>query len=409
MAKPEFKRFSALSDGKPNFCLAVYIPYVGKLVETNKQEAWIRYGDTRHKMSEEEKRDFRSTRQELSFEQEKAAYDIRKDFSLDIIEDFCSNFRARESANSTWTNEDILVDRKLAIREPNGLFPTNALVLLAGLDPSRTIPGCRVRIQRFDGVIEGSGSNYSPLKDRFVEGNVVKIIQTAEKEIETLIYDVTWLNNSGRFETTPEYPKWAWYEALVNACVHRSYSFSGTEITVKLFEDRLEIESPGGFVPPVNELNLYQTRASRNHHFMDAMRYLGYVRMAREGTRRIRETMTRSELPEPIFKQESMHGIAVRVTLYNNFLTRKRSSDREVALFFGVQTWEQLQEYEIQIAAYVYRNKIVNVSDAARITNRTWATSKKDLEKLLKRGILEYVAGAYPRDPSAHYKLKNTS
>jgi predicted HTH transcriptional regulator len=94
--------------------------------------------------------------------------------------------------------------------------------------------------------------------------------------------------------------EWAWFESLVNACVHRSYSFSGTEITIKVFPDRMEIESPGGFVPPVNEKTIGFTRSSRNHHLMDALRYLGYVRMAREGVRRIRESMSQSPEPTPI-------------------------------------------------------------------------------------------------------------
>lgn len=73
MARPEFKRFDVSVDGKPDFCVAVYVPYIGRLVETNKGEAWIRFGDNRHRMSEEEKQDFRSTRQELSYEQAPAA------------------------------------------------------------------------------------------------------------------------------------------------------------------------------------------------------------------------------------------------------------------------------------------------------------------------------------------------
>src|SRR5262249_565769 len=84
-------------------------------------------------------------------------------------------------------------------------------------------------------------------------GNIVKIIREASEVISDSIYDVTWLNKDGKFVTTPEYPQWAWFESLVNACVHRSYSFSGTEISIKLFPDRFEVESQGGFVPPVNE------------------------------------------------------------------------------------------------------------------------------------------------------------
>src|ERR1700730_575999 len=85
----------------------------------------------------------------------------------------------------------------------------------------------------------------------------------------------------------------------------------------------MEIESPGGFVPPVNEKTIYHTRSARNYHLMDALRYLGYVQMAREGTRRIRESMQEYGLPEPVFKQETLHGVMVRVTLMNNHETEQ--------------------------------------------------------------------------------------
>lgn len=41
LAKPEFKRFSVIVNDRPDFCLAIFIPYISKLVETNKEEAWI--------------------------------------------------------------------------------------------------------------------------------------------------------------------------------------------------------------------------------------------------------------------------------------------------------------------------------------------------------------------------------
>lgn len=404
-ARPEFRRIDANVDGKPDFCILIYVPYIGRLVETNKQEAWIRYGDTRHKMSDEEKQDFRSTRQELSFELMKAPYEFLNEFDGQTLKDFCDGFRTRER-RETWSDEEILRDRHLLMESEGKLYPTNALVLLAAKDPRKSIPGCRVRVQRFAGEVEGSGSDYSPLRDRFIEGNVVSVIRAAAQELDELVYDVTWLDRDGKFVTTPEYPRWAWFEALVNACVHRSYSFAGTEVTVKLFSNRLEVESPGGFVPPVNEKNLYHTRAARNHHFMDAMRYLGYVQMAREGTRRIKESMAGYSLPEPVFRQETLHGVVVRVTLYNDHITRKRASDRDVAHYFGVEVWRTLQEHEIALAAHAYRNKIINVSDASRITNRTWATSKKDLEKLVRKGVLEFRSGSYVRDAKTHYALK---
>ena len=407
-ARPEFKRVTVVVDGKSNFCLAIYIPYIGVLVETNKGEAWIRYGESRHRMSEQEKQDFRSTRQELSFEMTVAPYEYPKDFELKIIQDFCDAYREREG-QKTWSNEEVLIDRHLLRKDKDKLTPLNSLVLMASIDPRITIPGCRVRVQRFGTTTEGTGPGYSPLRDRYAEGNLVNVIQEASEIISDLVFDVTWLGAEGKFVTTPEYPYWAWYEALVNACVHRSYSFSGSEITVKLFPERMEIESPGGFIPPVNENTIYYTRAARNHHLMDALRYLGYVQMAREGTRRIRESMTAFELPDPIFKQEALHGVVVRVTLMNDHESRKRATDKDVALHFGVEMWKTLEDHEIRIAAYAFRNGSIQVSEAQRITGRTWATSKKDLEKLTRKGVLIFQAGRFSRDPKATYKIAKTT
>lgn len=165
----------------------------------------------------------------------------------------------------------------------------------------------------------------------------------------------------------PEYPLWAWFEALVNACVHRPYSFSGSEITVKFFADRLEIESPGGFVPPVNARNIYSHRASRNPFLMNGLRFLGYVRMTREGTRRMRQSMIDSNLPEPSFSQEAIHGVAVRVTLKSDHELRKRTTDRDVVEFCGVDLWKQLESHEISIVGYAYRNNKIQVTEAVSL------------------------------------------
>jgi ATP-dependent DNA helicase RecG len=91
----------------------------------------------------------------------------------------------------------------------------------------------------------------------------------------------------------------------------------------------------------------------------------------------------------------------------NDHESRKRSTDRDVAQFFGVDLWRSLQEHEIKIVAYAFRNKTIQVSEAQRLTGRTWATSKKDLEKLVRKEVLEFMAGEYARDPKAHYAIKN--
>lgn len=405
LARPEYKRIECSLPTGSDFVIAIFLPYAGRLVETNKNQAFIRYGDSIHEMSEEEKRDFRNATREPPFELEDAHISYPLGFNMQIIRKFCQNYREDEGLDHL-SDEEILELRNLGRREEKRFFPNKALAILAANNPRALIPGCRVRVQRFSGSREGEGDTYHPVFDRFIEGNIVGVIEECRTTVNTLVHDITWMNDEGKFITTKEYPVDAWFEALINACVHRSYSFSGAEVTVKLFEDRLEVESPGGFYPPVTEKNIYEVRAARNHHLMDALRSLGYVRMAREGTRRMRESMRRWSLPEPTFKQQSIHGVVVRVILKNNIELRKRETDRDFVSFFGDMLWLSLPEHERKIASFALRNTSINVSDAQRITGRTWKTSKKDLDRLVNKGVLLFIAGQYERDPQAHYTIK---
>jgi hypothetical protein len=101
------------------------------------------------------------------------------------------------------------------------------------------------------------------------------------------------LDKKMKFFPQPEYPKPAWYEAIVNACVHRSYGngMKTMPIFVKMFDDRLVIESPGAFPAFVTPENIYESHIPRNPWLMDALFYIGYVQCAHEGTRRIRDTL----------------------------------------------------------------------------------------------------------------------
>jgi len=361
-SSPEAKRIPVEVNGIADFVIAIFVPYRGLLVETNKGDAFIRRGDSKHKMSHEEKDDFRSTRHERSWESRPArVFQYPVDFDAGIIQEICDNFREREGKEE-WSNNEVLLDRHLLCKEGNDIIPLNCLVLIAAKDPRTQHAGCRIRVQRFEGVEEGSGSNFRPQKDFYIEGNIPAMLQKARQSVADLNHNVTWLNREGKFVTTSEYPRWAWFEAIVNALVHRSYSFSGSEITIKFFADRLEVESPGGFVPPVTAENVYYHRASRNPHLMDALRYLGYVQMTREGTKRMKESMEGVGLPAPQFTQETLHGVSVRVTLRNDHQTRKRATDRDVAEYCGIARWKQLQEHEVQLIGYAFNNGTIQVN-----------------------------------------------
>lgn len=212
----------------------------------------------------------------------------------------------------------------------------------------------------------------------------------------------------GKFFRAPEYPKVAWYEALVNACVHRCYSngLKNMVVFVKMFDNRLEIESPGPFLPHVTSENLYGTSHPRNPKLMHAMYFMKYVKMAAEGTRKMRDTMKEMQLPEPKFSQKEISYSRVRVTLTNNIRLRRLWVDADATAIVGAALIGTLTENEIRLVNFIAEHGKINVVEGVRLTGLSWETTKKALAKLASRGILEHVHRTdLERDPQAHFRL----
>lgn len=199
----------------------------------------------------------------------------------------------------------------------------------------------------------------------------------------------------------------------MNAVVHRSYGngLKTAMIFVKMFEDRLEIESPGPFMPTVNPDNIYESTVPRNPFLMDTMYFLDYVRAANEGTRRMKAEMINMELPVPEFVQEIAGQSKVRVVLRNKINQRKQWVDSDIAELIGATMLAQLTEEEKRYLNFIAINEKITVADAQRLIPQDWKTASKNLKRLVQKGLLTHVhrhsGEPNTRDPQAYYCLKS--
>jgi len=398
------------SKGSPGFLLAFRVSYSkDRLIENTKGDAFIRRGDSKKKLTEEEKRELRVSRGELSTEFEPCRqYVFPTDFDELLVQQFTSSFlQSRDLDENERSAEEVLELKHLGKRVGMKFTPNLACVLLFARDPLPAVPGCRVRILRFEGEHERTGEKYNAVKDYWVDGPVPKLIVESESIIQAQLRDFSRLGPDGKFYTAPEYPKPAWYEALVNACVHRSYNLRNMNVFVRMFDDRVEFESPGGFPGIVTPENIYEIHEPRNPFLMEAMYYLRFVKCAREGTRRMRETMKSFSLPAPEFSQAHAPCDVVRVVLRNNIKQRKVWIDSNVGSLIGEALFEVLSEDERRALNFVAENGSIGVSQLQRLTGRSWPAAKKVLERLVQAGILEHhVREELDRDPKARYALR---
>ncbi len=382
-----------------------------KVVRDVSGNAFIRRGDEKHKLNADEIRELEIDRGQLNLEAEPTKLTYPDDFRDDLVRKFVEGVHTLRNLLQSHTTEEILSQRRLGKIENGKFIPNNACVLLFAKDPNLLFPGCSIRFLRYEGEKEETGQKYNVIKDIWLEGCVPELIVDAAKEVQSQLRDFSRLGNDGKFYTAPEYPHDAWYEAIVNACVHRSYGLRNMNIFVKMFDDRLVIESPGGFPPLVSPENIYTTHAPRNPYLMNAMFYLEFVKCANEGTKRMRDKMEEMKLPHPEFhqKEEKIGYLSVTVTLRNNRKQRKVWIDSNVLEYVPQEIAVTLTMEEIRIINFVGENEQIKVVEAHRLlqpTVKTWQTVKKILLRLCERGILEHVhSKTIERDANAYFKF----
>ncbi|NJC05066.1 ATP-dependent DNA helicase RecG [Sphingomonas kaistensis] len=410
-ARLDFRTLEVMNKrGEPDRILLLRVFFRdNRLVETTSGTAYIRQGDRKRRISEEEKREIRISRGEIDYEKEPVKLSYPEEFNQKLITEFADSFRSIRGLSREHSNEEILTLNHLGKGTTADFRPNLACALLFSKDPRAVCPGARIRFQRFDGVEEGTGSSYNLIQDSFIDGAIPVILNDAEEIISKQMRNFTRLGKNGRFFTRPEYPKDAWIEAVTNALVHRSYNYRNMVVFVKMFDDRFTVESPGGFLPPVTPENIYDTHNPRNPFLMEALFYFGFVKCAHEGTRRMRDAMGDVGLPSPEFSQREVGHFQVHATLRNNLEARKTFVDANAALVLGDKLLSSLNGKEKMVVNYIAEHEGINVSDASRLLSCDWRTAKRLLDSMADKEVLErFSVTGKERDPKSRYILRTT-
>ena len=117
-----------------------------------------------------------------------------------------------------------------------------------------------------------------------------------------------------RREILAEYPPAVLREAIVNALAHRDYGLQGSTVDINIWDDRIEIHSPGPLPGHITLENMRTEHYSRNPRIMRVLKTVGLVEEYGEGIERMYQEMESRLLEPPVF---SATDASVTVTLYN--------------------------------------------------------------------------------------------
>ncbi|MEN8220047.1 MAG: ATP-binding protein [Pseudomonadota bacterium] len=195
--------------------------------------------------------------------------------------------------------EGYLQQSGLAEYAINGLRLRMAALLLFAKDIQPWHPRSQIRILKVLGTELKSGEAYNVSSDEFVYGNIFQLLEKSWKMLRPFLAYKTEFDNSAKFEQKYIYPEAVCREALINAIVHRDYSiYNGIDIFI--FENRMEIKSPGALLSTINIKTLKQLQGaheSRNALIARVLRENNYMRG--EGMKRMFTLMKDSELEMP--------------------------------------------------------------------------------------------------------------
>ncbi|MBR0118084.1 MAG: winged helix-turn-helix transcriptional regulator, partial [Prevotella sp.] len=292
------------------------------------------------------------------------------------------------------------------LRENNGFVRTNkkgeeevstACILLFGKYPQKFFPRARTRFIRYEGVDEKVGAEMNVIKDVTFEGTILNQVKKTIEFIETQVREHTFLGQHAQFVTKRDYPEFVIQEMTVNACCHRAYNIKGTEIQIKMFDDRLVFESPGKLPGQVKPNNIRHTHFSRNPKIAAFLKAYHFVKEFGEGFDRICREQEANGANVPSFRTDEF---ILKITVPKVSEKVNVNDERvDINVTEKVNTTENVtdasqktsQKTSQKIIDLIKEDPYISTSKMAEIIGVDRRNIARNIKKLQEQGIVRRV------------------
>lgn len=295
--------------GRENHVVLMHIEPSMVVHANQADEAFLRVGDKSKKLSFEERTQLMYDKGERYFEDKAVPDATVDDLDMGLVKAYIDKIGYGKSVL------EYLKENKGFLKVKQGKeLVSGAAILLFGKNPQLFFPRARIRFIRYEGNEEKSGTEMNVIKDVIFEGTILKQINDAIAYLNTQVKEKTYLGQDGLFVTEEEYPKFVRQEIIVNAVTHRSYSISGTEIQIKMFDNRIVVESPGKLPGLVRTNNIRYTHFSRNPRIAEYLKAYKFVKEYGEGVDRMYNELESAGLHGPEY---FCNAFILQTVIYN--------------------------------------------------------------------------------------------
>ena len=310
------------------------------------------------------------------------------------IEKFCEWLEKLARKNSENDTEIRKITRNTllswkVLEEKNGrIFPTNAYILLSGKENwevSRKIQ-C--------GVFKGETRSIFVDKKEF-EGSIIMQLEKAYQYVLEKINlgsDIVGIYRVDKYEIPPKSIR----EVIANAVIHRSY-LEPNDIQVALYDNRLEITSPGMLLSGVNVKRMKEGYSKlRNRAIASVFAYVNIIEKWGSGIPRIMNEIREYGLQEPEFIIfENDFRVNIYRKNYNTTQSTQGSTQNRINTTQDISKKEKLDVKNLTETDKTIINTIINnpeMSQKQKTDNLNWTVNKVKyyMKKFKQKNILKY-------------------
>jgi ATP-dependent DNA helicase RecG len=176
---------------------------------------------------------------------------------------------------------------------------TVAGIVLFGVNPTYHLPGARVTFLRFEGTSMAS----RPVDALDASGDLRSVVEAVEQKTRAHNRVAPVAGAGFQERTVADYPEVALRELFLNAVIHRDYQ-SNSPVRFYWFDDRIELQNPGGLYGIVTAATLEKRNDYRNPVVAEAMKNLGYVNKFGYGIQRAQAELAANGNPPAEFEAD---------------------------------------------------------------------------------------------------------
>lgn len=239
----------------PGYVLAITIDKSPQVHQTSSKEVFLRKGAQSLPIKNPEHLVALKFAKGLASFEDTAVNNVPTELIVesDEMRSFLSDFSPKTDALNFSVNEN-LIDLKTWDPKVCGL-------VLFAPNPSAVIPTrSGVRITRYETKDDDPERDHLAFSES-LEGPAYQLIQSVVNRIAAIMSEISIWTVDGLKKVT--YPPEAIWEIVVNAIIHRDYSI-GDDVHIRIFDNRIEVQSPGRLPGFVTVENILDVRYSRN-------------------------------------------------------------------------------------------------------------------------------------------------